>query len=339
MAWDNSTPISSETYNNPGMQHAYHAMILGGYDDSKNAFRVVNTWDTNWGDHGFIWVDYNFFIKSFCFAAFVATNKTTVNPDNNNDNTVDPNQLKTGADLLAWEVTDYDDPASTDPTKRKIKYNVFNSGNQTISASKDWNIIYIYYNAYNANDYDVLLYDYYSNDFGKYGDNGSFDDIGKVGDGISDNWWNYIDAPAGKSLAQALYGKTDSRFNWGYYMPTKITGSYYLVLIADGYDAITEVDEENNYFFFTKANGDPVTVNKGVIDYSSPITKKSVIEKRPASYAKSPSPTTISERNVNAYSPAEIKQLIRYQKNTGELKKKVENYLKNKRKNDPKTEG
>ncbi|MFH0999554.1 MAG: C1 family peptidase, partial [Bacteroidota bacterium] len=71
MNWNSDAVISSDTYLDPGMQHAYHAMILGGYNDSKSAFLVVNSWATSWGDDGFIWVDYDFFVDEFCFAAFV----------------------------------------------------------------------------------------------------------------------------------------------------------------------------------------------------------------------------------------------------------------------------
>jgi hypothetical protein len=38
-----------------------HAITLCGYDDSKNAYRAINHWGPNWGDAGYIWIDYNFF--------------------------------------------------------------------------------------------------------------------------------------------------------------------------------------------------------------------------------------------------------------------------------------
>ena len=36
-----------------------HAYTIIGYDDSKNAFRVVNSWGSNWGDNGFCWMSYD----------------------------------------------------------------------------------------------------------------------------------------------------------------------------------------------------------------------------------------------------------------------------------------
>ncbi len=36
-----------------------HAMVLIGYDDAKNAFKVQNSWGTGWGDDGYGWIDYD----------------------------------------------------------------------------------------------------------------------------------------------------------------------------------------------------------------------------------------------------------------------------------------
>ena len=42
-----------------------HAMVVVGYDDSKSggAFEILNSWGTNWGNNGFIWVTYSDFEK------------------------------------------------------------------------------------------------------------------------------------------------------------------------------------------------------------------------------------------------------------------------------------
>ena len=44
-----------------GKQLGGHAMLVVGYDDSRNAFRVLNSWGTDWGDNGYYWLDYAFF--------------------------------------------------------------------------------------------------------------------------------------------------------------------------------------------------------------------------------------------------------------------------------------
>ena len=38
-----------------------HAMLVVGYSDTNNAFKVVNSWGEDWGDEGFVWIDYKAF--------------------------------------------------------------------------------------------------------------------------------------------------------------------------------------------------------------------------------------------------------------------------------------
>jgi len=38
-----------------------HAMLVVGYDDDMNAFKVVNSWGKGWGNDGFVWIDYTAF--------------------------------------------------------------------------------------------------------------------------------------------------------------------------------------------------------------------------------------------------------------------------------------
>lgn len=38
-----------------------HAMTLVGYDDQRQAFKMINSWGTMWGDKGFGWIDYELF--------------------------------------------------------------------------------------------------------------------------------------------------------------------------------------------------------------------------------------------------------------------------------------
>jgi cathepsin K len=38
-----------------------HAMLVVGYDDEMNAFKVVNSWGKKWGNDGFVWIDYKAF--------------------------------------------------------------------------------------------------------------------------------------------------------------------------------------------------------------------------------------------------------------------------------------
>lgn len=35
-----------------------HAMVITAYDDTRNAYRVLNSWGSDWGDNGYLWWDY-----------------------------------------------------------------------------------------------------------------------------------------------------------------------------------------------------------------------------------------------------------------------------------------
>ena len=35
-----------------------HAMVVVGYDETKHAFKVLNSWGTTWGDKGYCWISY-----------------------------------------------------------------------------------------------------------------------------------------------------------------------------------------------------------------------------------------------------------------------------------------
>lgn len=46
-------------------KHGYHAMCVVGYDDTMNggSFQIMNSWGSNWGENGFVWVKYSDFAK------------------------------------------------------------------------------------------------------------------------------------------------------------------------------------------------------------------------------------------------------------------------------------
>lgn len=46
-----------------------HAMCLIGYDDNQEVFEIQNSWGTEWGDNGFVYVKYDDF-KTFCREAY-----------------------------------------------------------------------------------------------------------------------------------------------------------------------------------------------------------------------------------------------------------------------------
>lgn len=39
-----------------------HAMVVAGYDEERQAFKVINSWGTGWADNGFGWISYDAFL-------------------------------------------------------------------------------------------------------------------------------------------------------------------------------------------------------------------------------------------------------------------------------------
>ena len=104
------------------------------------------------------------------------------------------------------------------------------------------------------------------------------------------------------------------------------------VLIADGFDDIEEYDESNNYIYYGKTNGDPFTIVNGEI--TDEFTTKRISSnfgRTPAMHAQSPLPTMRTNSNVNTYTTAEISQMIMQHKKSGNLQKRVNEYMVTKR--------
>ncbi|MDR1672827.1 MAG: hypothetical protein LBS09_05125 [Bacteroidales bacterium] len=320
MSWKGSGVISSDTYNNPGMQHAYHAMVLTGYDDTKGAFRVRNSWGTSWGDGGSIWVDYAFFCNNFCFAAFVAQNVNNVSVGN--DGNIGSGNLSRGDDLLAYHAEDRaTTPADNEPDfNRAFSYEVYNSGNATITPAQDWTVTYMLYNAKNAKQYDIIFEDYYTT---KYG----------TGDGHVPNtaflsgggWYNNYSVASGKRAGEAEYGA--ELFEIYYKMSATVSGEYYLVVMADSYNKITEANEDNNFYFISAEDGKPLKFVNGV-PTNMPATKSRAAVKRPAPepFSNTETQTLVKPGNLNTYTPAELKAMLLHDKETGKLDVKIKAY-------------
>jgi hypothetical protein len=66
-------------WNSKGSPMGNHAMTIVGYDDSKNAWLIQNSWGTSWGCNGQAWVDYNFF-ATICGGLFWMTTRVDKNP-------------------------------------------------------------------------------------------------------------------------------------------------------------------------------------------------------------------------------------------------------------------
>ncbi|MDR0712738.1 MAG: C1 family peptidase [Bacteroidales bacterium] len=316
MSWKGSGVISNDTYNNPGMQHAYHAMVLVGYDDARQAFRVRNSWNTSWGDNGSIWVDYNFFCKNFCFAAFVAQNVNNVTVDNNG---IGSGNLSSGYDLLAYYAEDRaTTPEDNEPEfNRAFSYEVYNSGNTVITPAQDWTVTYMLYNAKNAKQYSIIFEDYYTVRYGA--GNGHVPNTGFLSGG---GWFNNYPVAPGKKAGEAEYGA--GMFEIFYNMPATVNGEYYLVVMADSYDKITEVNEDNNFYFISSEGGKPLKFVNGVpVNMSLQKSRAAVKKTAPEPFSNTETQTLVKSGNLNTYTPAELKAMLLHDRKTGKLSAKI----------------
>ena len=310
--------------------HANHAMVIAGYDDNRGpngCFLVVNTWGKSWGNDGYIWVDQKYLCSSeFAFCGFVLYGFNDV-PETVANKVVNPSS---GYDLIPTSLAylDYDDPSdpdSDDPLWRTCEYNVFNAGSSTISSSKNWGICLLYYNAYDANDYGILLVDFYTDEFGTKGTYEDWDnDEARTYLGLASQayCWNNVDVPGGASVAGS---DPSDCFSWTYRMPDDLNGQYYLVLASDAFASIDESNEDNNYLYFTADGNAPINFVNGIatnISENAYVTAKARKVFKPKQNDNSPCQTMITEDNLNTYSTAEISALINAEKKSGRLKTK-----------------
>lgn len=321
MSWNSDIVLnSSSSYNQVG-QHAYHAMVIAGYDDAKGAngaFRVINSWANTWGDNGYIWIDYNYLINEFCDGGngdkplFIASDQDGGGDNNPPDNT-DP--TVTGVDLAPWVFGDYSNYQNSGiPNERVIDFNIYNIGNQAASPSADWSVYYIYFNAYDANDYGVIYYDQFNTSIAE----NTYDCPS------ADNCIFNLTIPAGASFTQTAWG-LDSQTRT-YYMP-ELSGYYYLVLIADAEDKFQEQDEMNNLFYTTI---DPKYFDYGYSSKGSPKAEDDFIsdlEPNSQNLKKNKHNTVITEDFKNAYTQKEILDFIKAEKKNGNINSKIDKHI------------
>lgn len=72
-----------------------HAMVIVGYDDTKRAFELMNSWGKDWGNDGFIWVRYKDFAENVIGAyRFVLEDKKIVVDDTTDESVDDTDKTK-----------------------------------------------------------------------------------------------------------------------------------------------------------------------------------------------------------------------------------------------------
>jgi len=53
----------------------WHAIILMGYDEAKKMFKFRNSWGTDWGNRGYGWISYDYFLSRATSSDFWILNK------------------------------------------------------------------------------------------------------------------------------------------------------------------------------------------------------------------------------------------------------------------------
>ena len=53
-----------------GIYYGRHAVAICGYDDTKHAYKVINSWGIGWGDYGYSWIDYDY-LPVLCSYSYV----------------------------------------------------------------------------------------------------------------------------------------------------------------------------------------------------------------------------------------------------------------------------
>jgi hypothetical protein len=300
MQWNNSTVLSGIDSEKVNGQHAYHALVVVGYDDSKRAFRVRNSWGTGWGDNGSIWIDYDFFLNHFCFGAWVANN-----PGQTLGTSSVLRSTNSSSDLQMKVLKDYE----TADGNRIVEYDIKNTGSDVISANKNWSAVYLLFRKNRLSERYILFQDYYSSE-------GTQGKIASNSEGVavfpSGNTVTNVNIAPGSSAAGAMNG---TRLAFEYTLPLdkngdKLNGDFYMVLIADAFGNVCESELENNFCFLTGRNGEPINVTDGRITNIPTQTK----------YIR----TLVSNSDPNNYSGIEIVQTLQRQLKNGMLTKIVQ---------------
>ncbi|MDY6992188.1 MAG: C1 family peptidase [Pseudomonadota bacterium] len=131
---------TNSVYNTADTYEGEHAVTIVGYDDDKfgGAFKVMNSWGTDWGDNGYFWLTYDFTTHKVKIdgqdAGFLISTAYILLDDDNQNVTVSPTSP---TDSTLPDLTIKDWQASYDPQpggQGVFWYSIENTGQQTIPA-------------------------------------------------------------------------------------------------------------------------------------------------------------------------------------------------------------
>ncbi|MCJ7681193.1 MAG: C1 family peptidase [Candidatus Aminicenantes bacterium] len=125
----------------------FHAMVVVGYSDRINAFKIMNSWGQEWGDNGFCWADYSHFraVVQEGYVAKDSLNGPAPPPDARPDPTPAPPVRPRRSSIALTNV----EHNTTFPDKPNLGYFMKFSGSIDIPPGqgyKDQIVIHFYYN-------------------------------------------------------------------------------------------------------------------------------------------------------------------------------------------------
>jgi hypothetical protein len=118
-----------------------HAMVVIGYDEGRQAFEIMNSWGTNWGNDGFIWVKYADYAR-FCkygYQIFLDEAKEEPKPDEpkpDDPKPADPVVILNGSFYYRFPIFDENNPSDEIQFENAV---VTKKGDYTYEMKrKDW---------------------------------------------------------------------------------------------------------------------------------------------------------------------------------------------------------
>ncbi|EGV27865.1 peptidase C1A papain [Thiorhodococcus drewsii AZ1] len=203
---------SNSVYNAlTGQNHGGHAITIVGYDDNRygGAFKVINSWGTDWGDNGYFWLTYDLGRQGVIQQAYSAQDV-----DNPNDpDPVDPEPTPANApnlQIMSWSA-DYD---SAPGGAGSLQWRVANTGTGVAPAGA-------YVNLMLSENADI-----------------SSGDVFVV----------YETIPFDLDAGDFVYRDENNAIGF-HFPDTLVPGIYYLALWVDDLNAVEESNEDDNVSF------------------------------------------------------------------------------------------
>ena len=188
-----------------------HAVTIVGYNDNKygGAFKVINSWSSNWGDGGYFWLPYSFASQGIMSEAYVledAENGTNPDPEDPTE-PVDDDSTLPNLTINSWDATYDPRPRGTG----ELTYSVANTGAAVAPAGADVSLMLSKNMLISTNDFYII-----------------YENIP-------------FDLQPGESVYRDISNAISFRF------PDQLeAGVYYMALWVDDLDEVNESNENDN---------------------------------------------------------------------------------------------